>query len=370
MNEIHINQVEPNGFFAEDSYILGHLLFFPKNTKVKEHYIDLLRTWQIDSVTTEGDFVVPSKEPEKEEVSDLESVDDLEVANSIDKDLSYKDLYKRWVLLIASFFNMILVKKDLNKQSVINFVNDVESFILRDKDSLLLIMGHDVAGLPRIYRQSLDTVIFAFIMAHGLKLPDFSKTNLILGTLFHDIGMLKIPAAIMNKKEALTPDEKKIIQGHTILGFNYIREAKYSAVIASGALQHHERIDGNGYPDRKTNEQITNIGKTVAIIDTYCAAISSKSFRNPVHAKEAIQDLLKLSGSAYDPVLLKEFVKNLSIYPLGSMVLLSNNLPARVVGNSGVAMRPVVLTLADGVEEKIDLSKRIDIYIKGVYSGK
>ena len=106
--------------------------------------------------------------------------------------------------------------------------------------------------------------------------------------------MLRIPKAILDKNGPLTPEEYKIMQNHTIIGFNLIRDIRYSAIIASGALQHHERIDGTGYPERKKADQITNIGKIVAILDAYSAAISKKTFKTPVHAKEAIQDLLKL----------------------------------------------------------------------------
>ena len=80
--------------------------------------------------------------------------------------------------------------------------------------------------------------------------------------------------------------------------------------------------------------------------------------------------MLKSGGTAYEPSILRELVKNISFYPIGSLILLSNDIPAEVVGTSGVAMRPIIKILPkDGKKEEIiDLSKRNDIYIKGIYT--
>ncbi len=393
MNEVEFNKIIPGAFFLDDSYIYNDLFFLPKKTIIKDYHVEVLKNWGIEKIFSNGDYFATGVPKYKEEINELDTLfenndsiitlenDDGSSPSSpssadttkndmVSKNESYKEVYKRWILATVSFFNSVITTKDVNKQNVINLLNDIESFVKRDKDSVLLLVGQNLEGLSRVYRQTLDTVILGLIMSHSLQLSEFAKTNLVLGTFFHDIGMLKIPKSILEKQGALTPEEIKVIQSHTIIGFNLIRDVRYSAIIASGALQHHERIDGTGYPEKKSAEQITNIGKIVAVLDAYSAAISTKSFKSPVHAKEAVQDLLKLGGAAYDTVILKEFVKNISIYPIGSLILLSNNSPAKVIGNSGVAMRPIVATLIDGKDETIDLSKRIDLYIKGVYVKK
>ncbi|HBD93945.1 MAG: hypothetical protein A2015_12025 [Spirochaetes bacterium GWF1_31_7] len=391
MNAVEFEKIIPGGFFLDDSYIYDDLFFLPKKTIIKDYHVEVLKNWGIEKLFSNGDYYATGVPKYKEEIKELDTLfenndnaitlenendDSLPLSpdtiknDTVSRNDSYKEVYKRWILATVSFFNSVITTKDVNKQHVINLLNDIESFVKRDKDSVLLLVGQNLEGLSRVYRQTLDTVILGLIMSHSLQLSEFAKTNLVLGTFFHDIGMLKIPKSILEKQGVLTPEEIKVIQSHTIIGFNLIRDVRYSAIIASGALQHHERIDGTGYPEKKSAEQITNIGKIVAVLDAYSAAISTKSFRSPVHAKEAVQDLLKLGGAAYDTVILKEFVKNISIYPIGSLILLSNNSPAKVIGNSGVAMRPIVAALIDGKEETIDLSKRIDIYIKGVYVKK
>jgi HD-GYP domain-containing protein (c-di-GMP phosphodiesterase class II) len=220
-----------------------------------------------------------------------------------------------------------------------------------------------------MHRKTIETTILSLILADSMDITDFASTNLMFATLYHDLGMLKISKDILQKKAALTKEEIIEIQNHTIYGYKYLRDTGYSAIIASGALQHHERIDGKGYPNHVTNEKITDIAKIIAIVDAYCAAIADKPFKDPLHAKEAVQDLLKRGGAAYDANILKELVKNISFYPIGSFVVLSNDSPAEVIGTSGVAMRPVVkIVTKNGYGETIDLSKHNDIYIKGIYS--
>lgn len=408
MNSINTTDLKQNGFFTADSFIFEKMFFLPKNTVLKDYHIRLLNRWTISSVATEGALKSPGEAIEVveadtatgEEVKDnsvetglveesslLEDVFD-NMANIVETDLheeeettvepasidvldSYKDVYKRWIVSIMNFFNDILNNKNIDKQKVINLLFDIEDFINRDKNSALMLFGETFEGVSYVYKQTIETVILSVILAKSAELSDFAKTNLVIGTLFHDLGMLKVPRAILEKKGALTKEEIIAVQNHTLIGYRYLRDVKYSAIIASGALQHHERIDGKGYPAHIKEDKITTIGKIVAVVDAYCAAISNKPFRNPLHAKDAVQDLLKKGGTLYDAKILKEFVKNISFYPIGSLILLSNNEIAKVIGTSGVAMKPIVQIINihnhDTENSVIDLTKRTDIYVKGIY---
>lgn len=390
MEQLKVMELKTGQFMSEDSYIFEDLFFLPANCTLKQYHLDLLNEFEIDTVFTDGGLNQPGV-PKQEQKSDLEALFDDEDNNLVKVDDeeeeeeaagetgaleeinlqdSFKDLYKRWILGIKNFFYQIINNKTIDKQIVVNLLNDIEQFIDRDKNQALMLFGQTFEGIQPLYRQTIETVILSYIMAKNMQLKEFAKTNLVISALFHDIGMVRIPQQIMEKKEKLTPQELATVQSHTVIGFRLLREAKYSAIIASGALQHHERVDGKGYPSHITSDKITQIGKIIGIIDAYCAAISAKPFRNPVHAKEAVQELLKKGGTMYDLGMLREFVKIISFYPIGSLVLLSNDIPAKVVGTSGVGMRPVVTTIVNGKEsETINLSQS-NLYIKGVYVQK
>jgi len=400
MKNYSINTLSEKTYFTDDVYIFEDLFLYPKNFPFQNFHIKLLRNWNIEQVYSDGEIgTIEQKDSNKEiksekdkyledlfgspeeEGSELEELSEDKKEQNITQDeqkstLSveedFKERYKKWIIMTVSFFNNIITTRDINKEHVVNLLKEIRSAINKDKNKLLMLFGIPIEGISYIYRKTIETTVLAFILAESMNLTEFAISNLGIATLFHDLGMIKIPKPILQKTDQLTPEELTIIQNHTIIGYKYLKEVNYSVIIASGALQHHERIDGKGYPNKILGEKITDIAKIISVVDAYCAAISYKPFKDPIHAKDAIQDLLKSGGTAYDPNILKELVKNISFYPIGSLILLSNGLPAKVIGTSGVAMRPIVKTIIlEGTQNKegevIDLSKRQDLYIKGVY---
>jgi len=398
MKAYPINNISSNNYINDDVFIFEDLFFYPKNLSFQDSHIKILRNWNIDKIYSNGDLLTKENKEIKETVqnekekyledlfdvpeegaTDLQEVKEVKGEKTDDQKIltlsseeDLKETYKKWIIMTVGFFNNIITTRDINKEQVINLLRDIRNAIKKDKNKILMLFGVPIEGISYIYRKTIETTILAFILAESMNLTEFAISNLGIATLFHDLGMIKIPKPILQKTGQLTPEEVTIIQNHTIIGYKYLKEVNYSVIIASGALQHHERIDGKGYPNKIPAEKITDIAKIISVVDAYCAAISDKPFKDPLHAKDAVQDLLKSGGTAYDPNVLRELVKNISFYPIGSFVLLSNGMPAKVIGASGVAMRPIVKTIIlENTEnkegEEIDLSKRQDLYIKGVY---
>jgi HD-GYP domain-containing protein (c-di-GMP phosphodiesterase class II) len=387
MNTVSFNQLAPNKFFSEDSYLFEDLFFLPKNLPLMEFHINILKMWNIDKIYSNGILLdaqitsVKDKENTESHLEDLfdspdnivdiyeKSDDDIIEPIIIDSPSDFKSLYRNWIVTTIGYHNSIITSKNVDKEKVVNLLNEIKDAIRKNRNESLKQFGRPIEGIPYMHRKTIETTILAYILSESTSLTDFASTNLMFATLYHDLGMLKVPKEILQKKSALTKEDVLEIQNHTIYGYKYLRETGYSAIIASGALQHHERIDGKGYPNHVTNEKITDIAKIIAVVDAYCAAISGKPFKDPLHAKEAVQDLLKSGGTSYDANILKELVKNISFYPIGSFIVLSNGINAEVSGTSGVAMRPIVKTInKEGYGETIDLSKRNDVYIKGIYT--
>ncbi|MCK4795752.1 MAG: HD domain-containing protein [Spirochaetes bacterium] len=396
MDAISLNNIVTGSAFTEDSYILEDLFFLPKNLPVEDYHIKLLREWNINDIFTEGRItersmnkIIQKKPDIKQKIEDiyeapaiLSNTKDTPESTTSEQtsintvgllDNSVKvlvDTYKNWIKTTINIFNEILIQRQVDKEKPRNLIKEIIDTVNKNKNNALMLFGKTFEGLLYIYPQTIETVILAYIIGDSLNLSQLALSNLAIATLFHDIGMLKIPRIILEKKEALSEHETSIIQNHPNIGYKFLRDVKYSAIIASGALQHHERIDGKGYPNGLLPDRITDIAKVISVVDAYCAAIANKPFKkSSMHAKEVIQDLLRGGGTAYDPSILKELIKNISFYPIGSLVLLSTDKPARVVGTSGVAMKPIVKKI-DAEAEVIDLSKTNDIYIKGLYSEK
>ena len=376
MNEIKVEDIKINGAFSEDAYIFNDMIFMPKKTHIKDFHIKALEAWRVETILCDGIFMTVEEDVSEENnqtseasVSIQENVNNTpaDSATINTKNTELKIIYQDWVKRLTRFCDSIIKTKDLDRTALQNMLQEMETIVWKKSDAIQLIMGTNIPNVSRVFRQSIDCALYALMMAKRMNMASLMKNNLVLGALFHDIGMLKIPNEILTKESPLTDEDKQKIREHTINGFVCLREAKFTPVIASAALQHHERIDGSGYPQNKKDAEITNIGKIVGILDTYSASISVKEFGKPIHAKEAVRYLLQLSGTSFEPQLVKEFVKSISFYPLGSMVLLSNGVPAKVIGNSGIAMRPIVQTIVDGEEKQINLREQTDLFIKTTY---
>lgn len=402
MNSILVNQLSDGNTFTEDCYIFEDLFFLPKNFPLHKYHLGLLKKWEVTNILTEGDFSLASMN--KIVIEDGDDKVDIEKYFDKEKDLpdlpiieekvviddskgrkpdistalldsavkSFVEIYKQWIKETVNLFNQIILFKDIDKEKVRNFIMDIIKLTNKNKNNALIIFGKKFDGVLYVYSQTIETIILSMIIGDSMNMSQLAVSNLAISALFHDIGMIKIPKEIIEKDGPLTSEEISVMRSHTTIGYKLLRDANYSAIVASGALQHHERMDGKGYPNKLTQDKITDVAKTIAVADAYCAAISSKPFKkSPVHAKEVILELLKAGGSAYSPTVLKELIKNISFYPIGSLVLLSNDQPARVVGNSGVAMKPIVRIIAKEQEGGIiDLSQRDDIYIKDMYEKK
>ena len=138
--------------------------------------------------------------------------------------------------------------------------------------------------------------------------------------------MVKVPKAILRKKEKLSPEELNQIRTHPIHSYRVIsKELKYPEEIGVIALQHHERWDGQGYPRHLRGEDINLAARIVAVADAYIAMINERPHRNSMIGYSAMKNVLSDNGRHFDPRVLKAFLESMGIYPIGSIVQLNNS---------------------------------------------
>jgi HD-GYP domain-containing protein (c-di-GMP phosphodiesterase class II) len=199
-----------------------------------------------------------------------------------------------------------------------------------------------------------------------------------LGALLHDIGKTQIPMQILLKPEKLTPGEYEEMKRHAELGYYLLKDEPGIPLLAAHcALQHHERLDGSGYPRGLAGEEIHEYAKLIGIVDSYDAMTSSRAYRETMLPHQAVEALYSGSGTLYDTSMLKLFRDKVAIYPIGIEVRLSTGHRAVVVDiNSACAHRPVVRVLTDeeGREIKepydMDLSKHMSVLVASIEYGK
>lgn len=168
---------------------------------------------------------------------------------------------------------------------------------------------------------SFRVALYSLAMARALKLPDKTVEEAEIAGTLHDVGKIAIPDAILNKAGKLTNEEYAVIKKHPRQGFNLLRKVEKLKNISKWILYHHESLDGRGYPDGLSGEQIPIVSKIISIADSYDAMTSTRAYRNALSHEEAMAELRRASGIQFDSRLVEVFetiesdVKYIKQYP-------------------------------------------------------
>ncbi|MDA8235549.1 MAG: HD domain-containing protein [Clostridia bacterium] len=216
---------------------------------------------------------------------------------------------------------------------------------------------------PHFLEHSLNVSVFALLVGVSIGLSDEMLDQLAIGAILHDIGYLNLPKNLVNQKD-LTPQELKNLEEHTKLGYKYLREKGFSTEVARIALYHHEKWDGSGYPTKLVGEKADLLSRIVGVADVYDSftGIIAKERYLP---HEAIEYLYGAGDYLFDARLVKAFIQNVPIYPLGSVVRLSTGEVGVVVNvEKNVSPRPIIKICYDKENQKLPYPKQIDLSVE------
>lgn len=236
---------------------------------------------------------------------------------------------------------------DTIRVSIKHMINDLlSSFDILG--NLAEIQGYD----NYTFHHSVNTTIIALILGIASDYPEQKLIELGMGVLMHDIGKVKIPEQILNKKSPLTEDEFEEIKRHTTYGFDILRKNNdLSLLSAHVAFQHQEKWDGTGYPRGLKGNEIHEYGRLAAVADVYEALTSKRVYRNAIEPYQAYEYIVAHAGTHFEPRILEIFKKHIAVYPTGSGVRLSNGQRGNVVKqNPAFPNRPYVRVFYQGEE--------------------
>jgi putative nucleotidyltransferase with HDIG domain len=158
------------------------------------------------------------------------------------------------------------------------------------------------------YGHSMRVTYFAMVLGKELGLSDADIYDLQLSALFHDIGKIGTPDAVLNKPTRLTDEEFKIMKQHPSQSYDILKGFDNFEKIARNAKHHHERYDGRGYPDGLKGEEIPLFARIILIADTFDAMTSTRVYRKGLPYEVAFEELKEFSGSQFDPGLVHHFI--------------------------------------------------------------
>jgi len=158
-------------------------------------------------------------------------------------------------------------------------------------------------------------------MGQAMGLSETQMRILMVAAVFHDIGKVGIPDQVLFKDGRLQGQEWELMQSHTEKGEDIVRalNAGFTDEVARSVRHHHERIDGNGYPDGLIGDAIPLFSRIIAIVDSYDAMTETRTYRAPMTHREAIDTLLEEGGSKFDPEILSTFLHIIESSPHRAM---------------------------------------------------
>ncbi len=160
---------------------------------------------------------------------------------------------------------------------------------------------------PYTYEHSFRVALFSELISENMKLPQDMHERLHIAAHLHDIGKIGVSDSILNKTGKLTKAEMIEIQMHSRIGYNILNRLPTFKAIAKIVLHHHERIDGNGYPERLSRGAIPLESRIIAVADAFDAMTSSRSYRKGMPFEDAAAEINRHAGEQFDPEIVAHF---------------------------------------------------------------
>lgn len=242
----------------------------------------------------------------------------------------------------------------------------VES-LLTESDIALHAMN-DRKGMAEQYSHSLNVTVLSLILAKSLDMSEEEVKHLAMGALFHDIGKAQIPDRITRKTDPLTKVELSLYQQHCQFGAQFAENFKLDPRVGLIIMQHHECVDGSGYPNKLKGEQIDRLARILGIVNVYDNLCNPLDIATAMTPYEALANMFSRQRAKLDPSILKLLIKSMGVYPPGSIVRLSSGDHGMVISvNPSKPLRPCVMLHLPDVSDKnpmlIDLGEEASLSI-------
>lgn len=335
MNNYIVKDIPPESFFSKPVYLDSNFLLTAPEMPFSAELVKSLFNWEFREVFSEGepceDYVSEDGEAQAQgEISDPKYLATMSDADKIQRAEKFYSVFQKYV---ENLFTHIAIKGELDFKSVAEKVKTACDFVREDRRFLMRALKNTEPAVDQNYLSShaVRSTIISIIIGSYLKLPAHRLIELGVAALLHEIGMLKLPPQVYLNKRPLTPQEKKAIITHPVLSFNMLKSFDFPLVISLAALEHHERENGSGYPQKLTTEKISLYAKIIAVACSYEALSTKRPHKEAKDGYTGMLELLKNEGKQYDDAVVRALVFSLSIYPIGLYVMLSSGKKGQVV---------------------------------------
>jgi len=292
----------------------GFIKLLTQGVALNQSQIDKLKIWGLSSIYIDDN---------------TEKMKDERIAIYMTK-AEFTQAYHETINEIIHAFKYIKIFREVPIVEMQELIN--QKIILLVETIGVLEHLHDIRCYNEYtFHHSLNVAIIAGILGKWCGYKRTALKNLILAGLLHDIGKLFVPLSILNKPDRLSDKEFAIIKKHPQEAYQLIQDTPLSENIKLGIWQHHECLDGSGYPLGLIDNEICSEAKIIAIADIYDSVTSDRVYRPKMTPFQALDILADSMFKKLDPSACLTFIDNMQNYFTGSSVILSNGVKAKII---------------------------------------
>ena len=360
--------------FTNDLMLDDNFTLLPAGCPVTKELSTALRDWEFNDFFCDGtvDFnnnllsneARPVNQPDEKNGEDKSKKEKIGqsvrqvIRNSLNSQIDGSDksrmamvqkVYDEYSNYIEQIFTHYATHKEIDQEEVADLVKDLCGFI-RDNRRYILRINNNIEVSDRNFLviHTIRTTVLALAISMQMHMPISKMIELGVTCIVHEIGMLRLPPQIYMTNKNLTPGERIQIYKHPIFGYTIVKDLNFPMNIQLGVLEHHEKENGTGYPQKKTGDKISTNAKIISVACSYEAITSSRNFRAERSNFDAILELIQNQGHPYDENVIKALLYTVSLYPIGSYVFLTNRKTAIVIDtNPDNPKMPVVQMLTE-----------------------
>jgi len=359
MNSIALKDLKPKLFFSKPLFLdEGYVLLAPE-TPVDEGLLKRLTQWEFREMKTDGlpldeaaaaDALTSRGEDSAAQVILPDGVGDKE---RVERILVY---YSDFAVYMESLYTRFVTKTELDYKELSERMKSLCQVIIENKRFLLRAQSLAPQHKNYLVSHAVRSSVYSIVIGITIKLPQFKLIELGTAAALHEIGMVRLPPQLYMAGRLLSPQEKKSITAHPVLGYNLLKERLVPLAVCLAALEHHERVNGSGYPRALTGEKISLYSKIIMVACSFDAVTANRPYKQAKDGHSGMVDILKNEGKQYDDLVIRALVVSLSIFPIGTQVMLTNGKNAVVIDvNPDNPRYPVVQLLGSRSPDGKDL---------------
>ena len=382
MKKMKVSDLKPGMSFDQPVYIDPTNVLVQSRQELTGKDIERLVKWGIREVETSGVLIsegapeAPVVAPTRAAAPAVQVPEEERIKITSDYEtmrknkIPFRTMVKEAAEMLKANFQALMDAKPFDNHAVLSFAGNIVDELSAKRYIILALYGLRMNATWPVHH-ALHSACYGVLLGIGAGYSRPKLQELMFSMLLMDIGMGKVPLHIREKSGELAPPEWASVKKHPLLGYQILtKNAKVKATLANVALQHQESFDGTGYPQGLRAGQIEEPARMAAIADSYSAMIEKRPHREAFLPYDAMKNMLSVQMSKFDPKLLRTFLGLLSIYPLGSLVELSNKRIGLVIGcKANKPLRPLLRLLRD--ENGLpfsglvfsDLTMETDVYI-------